>query len=192
MLIVDLCGTVVRENTTHRFLLYRSLPLTTRLGARLLLSRPCAIFSNRVFAFDRRLRMIALLSGLSRSQLAVWSKEYARQALQRSAREQVLHEIDSAKQNGHPVVLASGSLDFIVESFALELGVDSWVATELEYEANGICTGKIKTDAVGRKLALLQRRGIDVSSIQRVITDNREDTDLLSVARDYWFIENNE
>lgn len=190
ILVVDLCGTIVRENTTHGLLVSPELPLLRRLWARFILSRVAAYLASRISPGAQRVLLINCLRGLSNVTLRNVATKYAKTALSRNARRTVLARIHHHKAQGGRVLLASASLDFIVEAFALELASDGFVATELCYDANGVCRGKISRDATGCKLSRL-REVIGEESFQfDAITDNPEDLDLKNAANEFWFIEN--
>lgn len=86
------------------------------------------------------------------------------------------------------IILASASIDIVVEAFAEAVHADGFVATELEY-ANEYCAGRIVSDSTGRKLSKLQACFTDSSFVFDVITDNVEDTDLMQAAENVWFID---
>lgn len=189
ILVVDLCGTVVYENTTQGFLRQARLPLPWRMLADLLLSRISTFPAHR---FDceqlHRKALIACLRGLPRFDLLRQAEEYARSALSSRARLDVLRRIKAAQDEGVRVVLASASLDFIVEGFAKALFAESAVSTRLMYRADDRCVGRIAVDSTGRKLVLLNEYVKSSEFGFDVITDNAEDTDLMQAAENVWFI----
>lgn len=181
LLVVDLCGTIVRENTTHAFLREAALGGWRGSAARALLSRAGFAAALMMPRGGHRALACACLAGVEREGLRAAAARYAERALARSARRSVLDEIDASRSAGVPVVLASASLDVIVEAFARRLGATDWIATELGWGRDGRCSGRIVRDATGRKLSLLvERRG--PLPPMRVLTDNPEDTDLVDAA----------
>ncbi len=189
LLVVDLCGTIVRKNTTHDFMLNSTLPMPRRIVARLILSRAAGFLYNRINPALQKRSLIALLRGISQPELVQLARDYADTALASYPRAEVLHKIRRAQDEGVSVVLASASLDFIVAAFASALGVDVAVSTKLYYSDKGCCAGSVKLDATGNKLHGLRKfLGRDDVEFD-VITDNPEDTDLMSVATHSWFID---
>ncbi len=190
LLVVDLCGTIVHVNTTHGFMREAPLPSMHRAAARIVLSRGFSFLTHRWWPELQRKLLIACLRGLPRVLLRSQAEEYARGALSSHARSDVLLRIRSAQDDGVRVVLASASLDFIVEAFAKELCVEPAVSTRLMYRADDRCVGRIVADSTGSKLALLgfylKTREFDFD----VITDNIEDVDLMAEATSTWFIDN--
>lgn len=188
LLVVDLCGTLVRRNTTHDFMRYAALGPMRRIAAFLILSRPAGFLFSRINTELQRKCLIACLMGVRQSDLARWGLEYARTTLASHSRDEVLERIRMAEQRGMIVVLASASLDFIVSGFAQVLGIDAAVSTRLVYSEGQCCRGIIERDSTGRKLDLLREYiGADDFEFE-VITDNAEDSDLMDVASDVWFI----
>jgi phosphoserine phosphatase len=92
-----------------------------------------------------------------------------------------LDEIEVHRLSGVPVVLASASLDVVVEAFAEQLGACGWIASRLGWDEGGRCKGVLSEDATGRKLALLRERFGALGGF-RVLTDNPEDRELVAAA----------
>lgn len=188
ILVVDLCGTIVTKNTTHEFAKSREMPAVRRIIAFMLLST----FGNKIFSLFpgdlQRKLVIKCLTGLSKKILHARARVFAERLLSESVRDEVLNEINKWQARSAPVVVASASLDFIVYEFARALGVDTFVATRLDYDSAGICSGRIRSDSTGSKLdklrELLGREELEFD----VITDNPEDTDLMDKAEKVWFI----
>lgn len=189
ILIVDLCGTIVRENTTHGFLLYPEFPLFRRFWVRFVLSRVVTFALSRTCPGAQRKLLIRSLTGLPKMALRQIAEKYAKASLDMSARKSVLARIHEHKTSGGTVLLASASLDFIVETFAEELGCSGAIATELFYDAEGNCLGRIRRDATGCKLFRLRERYLNEQFQFDAITDNPEDLDLKEGATDFWFVE---
>lgn len=188
MLVVDLCGTIVRDNTTHAFVRAAGLAGWRGACARALASRAGLSLGHLLPQGVHRALLCACLRGASRERLRASAARYCAAALDARARRSVLAEIEAARRAGTPVVLASASLDVVVEAFAARLGAAGFVASELAWDADGICLGGIARDATGRKLARLRERYGLLPSRLRVVTDNPEDADLLGAASDARFV----
>lgn len=188
LLVVDLCGTIVKCNTTHGFMRYAALPFPRRLAAALILSRPGGFLLNRVHSGLQRKCLVACLWAAAKNDLAELGRDYARITLASNPREEVLQRIATARQQGVHVVLASASLDFIVSGFADVLEVEVAVSTQLGFSYRQRCRGVIAVDSTGRKLQLL-REFVGGDFEFDVITDNPEDSDLMAVANNVWFID---
>lgn len=181
VLVVDVCGTLVRDNTTHEFLRRAPLGILRRFRVKLLLSRPGLALTRIITTSRYRRLLIRSLAGSPRASLIEAARRYAQFALRSNVRRSVLDRIASARANGMRVLLASASIDVVVESFAELLGADGFVATKLEYRA-GVATGRIAHDTTGRKLADLRAGGLIGDAEIEVITDDADDSDLLSSA----------
>ena len=192
LLVVDLCGTIVRVNTTHGFLCQAPLSLPRRMAIRFLLSRIVDFLASRCGAVVsvRKKALVATIFGINRETLSAMADAYARQVLASRARREVVEHVEFTKREGRRVVLASASLDFIVAAFGGLLGVETAVCTRLRYRTDGSCCGLIQTDATGSKLALLSEYLGQSSFDFDVITDNAEDTDLMQAASNTWNIKN--
>lgn len=190
LLVVDLCGTIVRVNTTHGFMHEAHLPLLHKAAAQLVLSRGVSFLTHRWWPQLQRKVLIACLRGLPRGVLRRQAEEYACRTLSSQGRADVLQHIRTAQEQGVRVVLASASLDFIVEAFANVLLTEPAVSTRLMYRADERCVGRIVVDSTGRKLALLNHYLETCDFEFDVITDNVEDVDLMKGAASTWFIDN--
>ncbi|WP_372778352.1 haloacid dehalogenase-like hydrolase [Litorivivens sp.] len=188
-LVVDLCGTLVKTNTTHGLLLFREMPLLRRAVAHCLLSRPATIVLTRLSGDVQRRLLVRLLMGLAEFDLQAIARSYARSALQNLPRKEVLDRVVSHKQAGGELYLASASLDVVVSAFAELLNAEGYVATRLRYTGD-YCQGVIERDSTGNKLAELRALPHFDGKDFEAITDNPEDEDLMQAAEKFWFIEN--
>lgn len=187
-LIVDVCGTVVGENTTYEFI--GSLPYRgwRRVIRRVALSRVVGRLATWLMPSFPRSLLLFSTRGLPQESLAASARAYVGETLRRSGNNAVLRAIEQFRQRNAPVLMASASLEYIVAELAATLGCRGYVASRLALRA-GRSTGFLMLDATGRKLELLRAAYPEV--LQRkcaVITDNREDGDLLRHAAAAVFI----
>jgi len=81
----------------------------------------------------------------------------------------ILAKVNGHKDQGHTLVLISGSIRYMLEPVARDLGFEHLLCTDLEADANGLLTGKPKgplcLDTTKRHLAteLAQSTGIDLA-----------------------------
>jgi len=81
----------------------------------------------------------------------------------------ILAKVNEHKDRGHHLVLISGSIRYMLEPVARDLGFEHLLCTDLEESANGMLTGKpegpLCLDTTKRRLAteLAQRTGIDLA-----------------------------
>ncbi|MFT5012414.1 MAG: HAD superfamily phosphoserine phosphatase-like hydrolase [Patiriisocius sp.] len=182
VLLVDVCHTLYDANTTYGFLdqylahdpRYIELAkqrrsFSQRVRARLL-TRPDVI----------RNQAVALLKGASRVSLLESAKAY----VHRIARiESVQSYINERQAEGMSIYLVSSSLDFIVAEVAMELGVDGWFASVLEFEKD-ICTGVLETDLTGNKNRVLHEHFPEASAIE-FVSDNFSDANCIPLVESF-------
>lgn len=139
----DVDHTVVKRSTGRYFIsvgVRRGLlPLT------MLLSVPVYYLRYRYGHLDRYTLEIQLpaLAGHRADELA----EIAREAFETKERDdifpQAIREVETSRKRGMEVVFASSSLDIILQPLAEHLGVETLLATRLEFE-NGMSTGRLE------------------------------------------------
>ena len=188
--VADLCGTLIRENTTRGFLNY--IPLNgVRSQIRHLglskLAQKSSVLLRRDLA---RQLMVRSLAGASRDLLYRVAREYVREKLLNNTRADVLSSVMRAKAEGATVYLATASLDPIASGVIDELSLDGGISSRLQYDDGGHCTGALESDVTGNKWAALCKRfpGIEHSEVC-VYTDNEEDVDLKVHASTFHFID---
>lgn len=167
LLIIDLCHTIILENTTNSFL------------DNWLIHDPWRRALRRLFGGKRPTSAVALL-GLSKSFLYEEAERYARNRLITISNPPSLEAIFCARAQHIPVFLATATLDPIAYGVAHCLGLQGVVCTQLGYSRSGLCCGYIAREAAGRKLKYL-RRVLSEHLLRHatVYTDNYEDTDLI-------------
>jgi HAD superfamily phosphoserine phosphatase-like hydrolase len=168
-LLVDLCGTLIAENTTNGFL-DRWLKLSpSRRRVRSLLG-------------GRRIVSVTALCGLSRQFLEQEAADYVRDRLNRFSNPVVTEAIYAAQSRGSKVYLATASLDCIANAVRKQLGMDGVVTARLGYDRHDRCTGFFSLDTTGRKLQHLRQLLSEEALHQATVySDNREDLELLRV-----------
>lgn len=188
---VDLCGTLVRENTTHGFLRSVVRHSWRRPFVNAALSRMGTWASGRLGVDARVAMLIPSLYGIRRESLYQCAVDYARNCLRTQANDSVIEAIAAAQGKGAKIVLATASLDPIASAFVRELNLDGVVSAQLAYDAQGKCLGRLAEDTTGRKLKYLS----ELMAVMRwsqfdVYTDNLEDLDLMHAAHRVYFLGN--
>lgn len=189
--VVDVCGTLVRDDTTlgllrHHFARDRARPLRYMLFRVISAQRSPVRF---VFALLEKLTgqhllkhaAVRLLAGDRVEVLNQSAAEYAAQLLAQRRVASVRDLLDEPVK-AHRVVLASASLEPVVAALATAMGVRH-VASALGQQ-EGKLTGRYATDLTGHKeQALLEKYGPQVLSGQVcAISDNFSDRPLLERA----------
>lgn len=168
-LVVDLCGTLIAENTTNGFLDHWLKLSPARQRIRSLLG-------------GRRIVSVTALRGLSRQFLEQEAAEYVRDRLAHFSNPVVIEAIYAAQSRGAAVYLATASLDCIANAVREQLRLIGMVTARLGYDRRDRCTGFFSLDTTGRKLQHL-RQVLSEEALRQatVYSDNREDLDLLRI-----------
>ena len=191
--VVDLCGTLVTEDTTfgllrHYFSANKNRKIKFKLF-QLLAARysPVRIlFSIAEKLSDRNFLkhcVLLLLRGEALADLEFSAEEYANH-LFLYKRIQPVKRILDARSAKSEIILASASLEPIVAACANALGA-RYVASSLE-QRDGILTGRYFHDITGRKaIELSEAFGASIFSKRIcVMTDNVTDRSMLELADD--------
>lgn len=189
--IVDVCGTLVLDDTTlgllrHHFAKDTSRPLRARLFNSLCTRRSLPWWT---FAVAEKLTgqhllkrfAVRLLAGERQEALEESAHEYARRLLADRRIEPVWQVLEEPFATGR-VVLASASLDPVVAALASLTGA-RYVASTLE-QHDGILSGRYETDLTGLKhQALVTKYGEHLLQGPVVVmTDNASDRSLVERA----------
>jgi phosphoserine phosphatase len=187
--VVDLCGTLILENTTHGYLRSIPFPLHIALYNRLLQGRLGRI-ANRVAGRDvSREMLIGALRGWPYKRLAEHAQAYVRSAVKLKVSASVQQELMKARQEGARIYLATCSLEPIAEAVVGAFALDGYVASKLEFDSAYHCTGRISTDVTGIKWRTLCEQFPEIQSAEiTVYTDNPEDVDLRGAATFFHYL----
>lgn len=189
VIVLDLCNTLVSENTTRGFLAHLR---RKRLSSWLVdagLSRTAGRLS-RLIAFDvSRALLIRGLRGISREVLYHEAQEYVRGLIPEYLNSRVVQTIREREKPGTRLCLATASLDPIAEAVAQHFDFFCIVSSKLQFR-DGICTGRLEYDARGKKWESLRRHFAGIDEILEVvaITDNPEDVDLRNHATEFYWV----
>ena len=177
-LLIDLCGTLIMENTTNGF-------IDTWLDLSKWRRRLRSIFGGR------RIVSVVALRGLTRHYLEEEAAGFVRDRLANHSNLVVMEAIREARNRRSPIYLATASLDCIALAVQSQLGLDGVVTARLGYDHYDRCTGFFSLDTTGRKLIHLRRLLTDEMLRKSTIySDNREDLDLLRIAAHPYFLGN--
>ncbi|MCE7577990.1 hypothetical protein LZS94_10820 [Aliivibrio fischeri] len=174
MYVFDLCGTLVRSNTTFTFVSYvtrREKDYTKYLISlfyRTFIFKVIMLFLRR-FSISHRDLVIRLLSGYLKDDLVKYASDYAEIELKYKSNQNVVYLL---KLNAKRSLIASASLDVIVDAFCTKLNVKKSISANLLYSEYGICLGLIDkdNDPKGNKDKLLK-----IDNLIFFATDNYDD-----------------
>lgn len=190
--VFDVCNTLYKSNTTYDFIDYylqsesvRKLALFRISRSRFLL--PLWVILGRICKTDMfRYFAIGMLRGAREQYVRDKAVRFVEEVLSQRQNESALSLMQRLRNEGYTVVLASGSLLVVVEEIASVLKVREYFACSLE-SCDGLLTGRYLQDIRGEKdrvIAMRFRRCSDLA----VVTDNREDVNLILHASRAWII----
>lgn len=112
---------------------------------------------------------------------------FAREALPALVRPEVMARIGWHRQQGHDVVLVSGSLDAYLRPWCAQHGL-ALLCNTLEVQ-DGRLTGRYAVRDIGAHKAEEVRRRYDLSRYARIHAygDSREDRPMLALAHERWY-----
>lgn len=191
--VFDVCDTLFYSNTTFDFLRFvlaqrgsggkqAVLKLVSKKWSPLFVS---LVAWQKVVGGDPvKAVALRLLAGISREELYALGRRFVAEFLpaRRIAR---THELLAGlAQTQTRVVLLSASLDPVIAALAAALGPIEFVSSQLEYDAQGYCTGRLQQELTGQKQAALQTLLTSQAAPLRlaVATDNFTDHGLVSQA----------
>jgi phosphoserine phosphatase len=188
-LIVDLCGTLVCEDTTRGFV--KSLRLrgwryaVVRFGDAAAVRKASSLFRRD---FSRRL-VIYALRGIPRCSLESAAREYVEKIIGESLNRRVAEAVNAEMASGGAVFLATASLELVAQEVGRRFGLSGVVSSRLGYDSTGRCTGKLVVDLTGKKWGCLSSAFPNLLQGRvAVYTDNPDDSDLMGKATEVWFI----
>lgn len=189
--VVDVCGTLVRDDTTlgllhHHFSqdatdwfrLWCLRVLTTKYGPFLVVFK---ILEHLTGQHVLKFALLYFLKGTKVSALDASANSYAALLLAQRCTPSVWHALSSPLRPA-AIVLASASLEPVVAQLAKRMGV-LYVASTLGHKA-GVLTGRLAADLTGQKIpALHAKLGADcLQGPLWVLSDNFSDRSLLEQA----------
>jgi putative phosphoserine phosphatase/1-acylglycerol-3-phosphate O-acyltransferase len=147
--IFDLDGTLLCGNS-WRVYLNRSLrrnPLRVPVVVWALARRALGLLDGR----GLREVTLAPLIGLNVDAVRTAGAELVAARLLARIRPLARREVERCRAEGHELVLATGAFDFIAQVLAGELGVSHVICTQLEYDQDGRCAGRIRGEEMRGK-----------------------------------------
>lgn len=142
----DVDGTLIKTNVVHAYAYYaiNSPRFTDRLtrAASLVASLPLYWMADK---YDRKLFNDAFYrnyAGFGEDRLVVIGKEVFENVIRPNLFEGARELMERSRDQGHDQVLVTGAIDHVTKPLAEFLGVDHWVANELEMK-DGVATGRL-------------------------------------------------
>ena len=190
----DVAGTLVAGNPWRGLLKYEGMS-RLRLYASYPLIVPPYWAKNAGLISDVRFRQIwirqmaGLLRGMHRDETNTMFRWIASEFMRGEYQEDVVARLREHKQKGAYVLLVSGMFTPMTQAFAEAMGADAGIGTELEFDAQGVCTGHIDGEGCAgeRKPMFIQRylasQGLSVDGAHVIAyADSYSDVPLLDWA----------
>lgn len=187
VLFLDLCGTLVKENTTFDFFERYILPKKNIFFRFLWRSKLifCVTFFLRLtpFCLDfTKFVCVYALQGYTRAELNDMALSYVKGL---SFSPFLLSKMNQYIVAGYMPVIVSASLDFIVSIVCKELGILNFYSTELLYSTGDVCKGTMHFNLQGKKNIVIERIKCRNSIF---ITDNFDDANCVDLVNDFFAI----
>jgi len=185
--VFDVCHTLTRTNNTSAFIGFvLQRDRSPRYGVFLFLWLLSVLFrlpGMRLLLRRDVLRegQIALLRGYRPARLAELAAQYVDGLLARGLlHRRILDALLWERSQGRTVYLVSAAVDPPIRALAGRLGIENHFSSVLEVQ-DGRCTGRLRTDLLGRKDAVLERIPAHVDwQASAVYSDNVEDADFMT------------
>lgn len=191
LFITDVCDTLYASNTTTdfaRFVAARRGERWRRVVLAALLTRGSPLHLLSAVAYLGagldlgRAIVLATLRGITREELARHARAFVEEVLPRRRIDATQRLLREATARGDEVVLASASVDVVIEAIARHLAPGArWVCSTLAVDARGRATGALSQDMTGEKARHLDAL-ISHARHVTVVTDNFSDRALLERA----------
>lgn len=184
LIIFDVCGTLYDSNTTFDFIKYFKRDSTYIKFLSLTPIKLLLVALGKVMFLDfYRYFFIYSLKGVERVTLIKAANEFYDTVLQFKridATHQILERLK--QQCGVDVLYCSASLDIIVQVISERLGGLHY-SSSLSFSHDGICSGFISNDLLGKKDILFKGKEIELT-----VTDNISDLELLKISKNSFIL----
>lgn len=179
LLILDVCDTLYPVNTTMGFIDFCIVSRSWRFFScirSLFIVKALNVVLYKLSKVDLiRIVSVFFLKGYSQERLKLKAREYIDSLV---AIEQVQLEVDMRRNGDWDVVLASASLEPIVNSICIKYHFKGYLSSELAYDLEDVCLGKIVKDALDNKFYYIEKISKEYSHVT-FITDNKGDSNCL-------------
>lgn len=182
IILLDICGTIYRSNTTFDFLDYFfANNIWYKLFRFLFQSRPVKLVNKIIAALCKcdfiRYFSVKFLKGYDEQDILQKAAYFCKEILENKKQNKIIEIINQNINQQNHIIIVSATLDCVAVQVAKTFGINDYYASELEYRDN-ICTGKIKNDLLDCKLVKIQEKGI-MPPFELTISDNFTDIELM-------------
>ena len=193
ILVVDLCDTLYKSNTTQDFfdfifkddVTYKRLKKTNSS----LIFKIVNKLSNKFLKIDMsRILMTKVLKDKSTVEIQDLVIKFIDEFLEVRKIKKVHEVIKGYKDDGYKVIIISASYDFIVKQIVSRLGFDSYIASQADV-LDGKYTGKVSKDLLYTKFNSFNGLYPNHKSLV-MITDNTTDYDFVKKTKKSYIVIN--
>lgn len=187
----DFCETLIRFQTADRFVDYcrerlhdkrmNRLHKITSIATKICLFKLLSIIFPGNNLHKRA--VLLQLKGTDRSTLECLGKKYFENELKPAIIQPIMTIMKRHIAQGDEVWIVSGGYDIYIKYFVSYYGLSGYIASNITFDTNGVCLGRIANDCMGKRKVRLLRRylgGIWNSGHTIAYTDSRSDLPLLS------------
>ncbi|HIF9244531.1 TPA: HAD-IB family phosphatase [Photobacterium damselae] len=183
LIIFDVCGTIVKENTTFYFL-EESFKDSKRLKIRkFFFIKIINKIIMKLFGIDLvKIYSLRLLKGIKKEELRC---KFDKIKGETNKVDVVFDMLKNAQENKNTdIVLLSASLDFIIEVLSADYGINEYYSSVLKYDCNSICKGQMSNDILLSKHKIVKRLKRRYDHIV-MVTDNKTDLESCKLCDDF-------
>ena len=183
--IVDICGTLYKSNTTFDFLdrisyenkKYKFWRKVSRCFFLRKLNSLLFVLLQKDF---KRIYFLTYLKGYSKDLLLLYAQDFFCNYLKQRENKEVIDYLLSTPN--WSLVLASATIDPIASIIAKSLNISNYISSDMEYDNYGVCTGKLKKDLLGKKKDALLEKGFG-ETYEATISDDYWDLPLFKSSK---------
>ncbi|WP_297438896.1 HAD family phosphatase [uncultured Clostridium sp.] len=194
ILVVDLCNTLYKSNTTQDFFSYvfkvdekyKTIKRkNSNIGFKVINK-----LSNKILKYDMSRALITkILKSKTSVEIENLVSNFIDEFLEKKKIEKVHQLISDYKNQGYKVIIMSASYGFIVKEIAKNLDIDGYISSEAEV-INGIFTGKVSSDILYTKFRVFKKKYLNYEDLV-MITDNETDYDFAKQTKKSYIVINN-
>ncbi|HDX8357005.1 TPA: hypothetical protein RQN15_000738 [Aeromonas hydrophila] len=179
IIIFDVCGTLYESNTTFDFIkFFRGNSFYIKFLSWIPIKLFLVALGKSVSLDIYRYLFIYSLKGIERATLIEAANDFYEHVLQYKKIDTTHLLLERSKQqSGVDVLYCSASLDIIIQVISERLG-GRYLASSLSFSPDGICSGFLSNDLLGKKDVSFKDMDIELT-----VTDNISDLALLKMSK---------
>ena len=194
ILVVDLCNTIYKSNTTQDFFSYvfksderykKIKRKNSNIGFKIVNK-----LSNKILKYDMSRALITkILKDKTDIEIENLVSNFINEFLEQKKITGVHDLISDYKNKGYKVIIMSASYGFIVKAVVEKLSLDGYISSEAEIIDKKF-TGKVSSDILYTKFKVFKSKYVDYTNLI-MITDNETDYDFVKKTDKSYIVINN-